>query len=133
MDSAELKKCDLPPLPQGKSIVAVFADFLSYLFQCVRQYIHETHANGKNIWITSQEEIEFVLTHPNGWEGLQQDKMRKAATMAGLVPNTPSGRSRIHFLSEGEADLNFCVRSGLTTDSISVCMTYLTIKFLIHG
>jgi hypothetical protein len=39
------------------------------------------------------------LSHPNGWEGVQQEQTRRAAIMAGLVPNTGTGSSRIRFVT----------------------------------
>ncbi|KAH9852621.1 hypothetical protein C2E23DRAFT_868473 [Lenzites betulinus] len=117
--ASEISQCDLPALPEGKTILDVFADFLRYLFDCTRQYINDTHANGKTIWHSVTDRIEFVLSHPNGWEGLQQSKMRRAAVLAGLVPDTAEGRNRVRFVSEGEASLHYCARNGLTADSIS--------------
>lgn len=98
----------------------VFADFTRYLYECTQRYIKETHANGESLWSSVEDHIEFVLSHPNGWEGLQQGKMRQAAIMAGLVPDTPDGHARVHFVTEGEASLHFCIRSGLTADNIAV-------------
>ncbi|KAG6918266.1 hypothetical protein DXG01_015640 [Tephrocybe rancida] len=108
----------LPPLPKNKTVLDVFSDFLGYLHKCARNYIEETHANGSRLWSSFEQHIEFVLTHPNGWEGAQQAQMRRAAVRAGLVPNTNEGRSRIHFVTEGEASLHACVQSGLTTEAL---------------
>ncbi|KAF9812314.1 hypothetical protein IEO21_06256 [Rhodonia placenta] len=116
--SEDAIKARVPPLPLNKSVVDVFADFLRYLFACARRYITESHGNGESLWKSVENNIEFVLTHPNGWEGNQQAKMRRAAIMAGLVPDTATGHSRVHFVSEGEASLHFCVRSGLATETI---------------
>ncbi|KAI0668088.1 hypothetical protein C8Q78DRAFT_1048352 [Trametes maxima] len=44
--------------------------------------------------------------------------MRQAAVMAGLVPDTPAGHARVHFVTEGEASLNFCIRNGLTDELV---------------
>lgn len=111
----------IPPLPKGKAVVDVFADFLGYLHQCARMYIEETHANGADLWRSLETRTEFVLTHPNGWEGGQQGLMRKAAILAGLIPDTDDGRFRLSFVTEGEASLHFCIQSGLTTRAIQVC------------
>ncbi|KAL1941029.1 hypothetical protein VTO73DRAFT_7665 [Trametes versicolor] len=119
LDSDEIKRRDLPPLPEGKGVLDVFADFTRYLYECTQRYIKETHANGESLWSSVEDHIEFVLSHPNGWEGLQQGKMRQAAIMAGLVPDTPDGHARVHFVTEGEASLHFCIRSGLTADNIA--------------
>ena len=120
LDSGAISKKDLPSLPRNKTGIAVFADFLGYLFAFIGRYIRETHGNGESVWNSVKDHIEFVLTHPNGWEGLQQSKMRQAAVLAGLVPDTNAGYSRIHFVTEGEASLNFCVNNGLTTDTMRV-------------
>ncbi|KAI8977711.1 hypothetical protein BD414DRAFT_538976 [Trametes punicea] len=119
LDSEGIWRLDLPPLPAGKSVTDVFADFMRYLFACTERYITQTHANGESLWSSVKDRFEFVLSHPNGWEGLQQGKMRQAALMAGLIPDTPGGHERVHFVTEGEASLHFCIRSGLTADIIT--------------
>nr|GAT52799.1 predicted protein [Mycena chlorophos] len=110
---------DLPPLPVGKSTTNIFADFLGYLLKCARTYIGEHYPSGDALWITLEDTMEFVLTHPNGWGGAQQADLRLAAVVAGLVPDTPSGRNRIRFVTEGEASLNFCIMNGLGTDPLN--------------
>ena len=99
----------------------VFADFLQYLFTCTRRYISETHGHGDTLWASFEDRIEFILSHPNGWEGFQQGKMRDAAIAAGLIPDTPAGRARVQFVTEGEASFNFCIRNGLADDVLQVC------------
>ena len=115
----------IPPLPQGKSAIDVFADFLRYLHRCARTFIEETHANGVELWRSLKDRIEFVLTHPNGWEGAQQSMMRIAAVQAGLISEGYSltesvDNCNLSFVTEGEASLHFCVQSGLTSDAIKV-------------
>lgn len=112
---------NLRPLPLGKKVVDVFADFLSYLFRCTRTYIAETYPNGERLLNSLADRIEFVLPHPNGWEGLQQGKMRDAAIKAGLIPDTAAGHARVRFVTEGEASLNFCIQNGFTEDAFEVC------------
>ena len=77
----------------------------------------DTHSNGPDLWNSVKSHIEFVPSHPNGWEGTQQSEMRRAAVLAGLVPDNASGRSRLSFVTEGEASLHFSVHNILwTTD-----------------
>jgi len=78
---------DIPPLPLNKTVVEVFADFLGYLLQCASSYIQDTHVNGRDLWNSVKFDIHFVLSHPNGWEGAQQNEMRQAAVLAKLIPN----------------------------------------------
>ena len=109
-----------PELPKGKTVIDVFSDFLNYLFKCARQYIIETHPSGASLWSSVEDQIDVILSHPNGWEGLQQSKMRRAAVRAGLIPDTPMGHQRVHFVTEGEASLNYCLDNGLASDAVKV-------------
>ena len=111
---------NIPPLPQNKTVVQVFGDFLRYLYDCTRTYIEETHATGIELWESLQGQVDFVLTHPNGWEGPQQDQMRRAAIHGGLIPDTPEGRSRVQFVTEGEASLHYCIGNNYASDVIQV-------------
>lgn len=104
----------------NKSALEVFADFLRYLYQCTISYIQETHANGKLLWDSVKNQTEFILSHPNGWEGAQQAKMRQAAILAGLVPDSPLGMARIRLVTEGEASLHFCISKGVASDAVKV-------------
>jgi hypothetical protein len=110
----------LGPLPKRKTAVHVFGDFLAYLYRCTRNFITDTHANGGILWNQVESDIQFVLSHPNGWEGAQQSKMRRAAIYGGLIPDTNEGKARIRFVTEGEASLHACVLNGLAADVLSV-------------
>jgi hypothetical protein len=118
--SSHINDHDLPPLPPNITPIRAFADFLRYLYQCASTYIQTTHASGKDLWNSVKTRTEFVLSHPNGWEGAQQNQMRQAAVLAGLIPDTQAGHARIQLVTEGEASLHFCVRNGLATDAIKV-------------
>ncbi|KAF8815528.1 hypothetical protein BYT27DRAFT_7249056 [Phlegmacium glaucopus] len=93
--------------------------------QAIREGIDEEAEDGK--WtkaeckgsnsINLESCTEFVLTHPNGWEGAQQSQLRAAAVMAGLISDEV-GHSRLSFVTEGEASLHFCVQNGLVNDAI---------------
>ena len=120
MQTAHISE-QLPPLPPQKKIIDVFADFFKYLFQCAASYIQETHANGRTLWNSLEDDIHFVLSHPNGWEGPQQSQMRQAAIIAGLIPDNTRGRSRVSFVTEGEASLHFSIENGLPADAMEVC------------
>ena len=110
----------LPPLPPNKEAVDILGDYLKYLYTCSRTYIQESHANGIDLWNSVVNDIHFVLSHPNGWEGIQQSRMRKAALLAGLVPDAEAGLARISFVTEGEASLHFAINHGLPPEASSV-------------
>ena len=100
------------PLPESKNAVEVFADFLQYLFRCSRTYIEEVHAIGDNWWGSMEDTIDFVLSHPNGWEGAQQEQMRRAAVLAGLVPDDRRARHACHLLLRERLVSIFASRMG---------------------
>ncbi|KAF8655628.1 hypothetical protein AX16_002982 [Volvariella volvacea WC 439] len=101
---------DIPPLPPNKAVTMVLSDFLHYIVECTRQFIIDSHVNGTVIWESPKE---FILTHPNGWGGPQQFQMREAAVMGGIVPDSQDGRDSIHFLTEGEACLHYCIANNI--------------------
>jgi hypothetical protein len=99
---------------------------MGYLFKCAKAYVEDTH--GSIVWNSVKDNIMYVLTHPNGWGGPQQAQMRDAAVRAELIPDTPEGRERVTFVTEGEASLHFCLSNGLAIHaddvrSISVSLT----------
>ena len=101
----EMKEQMSTELPKGKTIVDVFADFMRYLFDSMKTLFIDTEPKG---WGSVSDNIVLVLTHPNGWGGPEQAKLRTAAVRAGIVPDTPAGRSSVLFVTEGEASFNFC-------------------------
>ena len=107
-------------LPKGKTIIDVFADFMRYLYDSTEALFKSSEPNVKWDSITT---IELVLTHPNGWRGLQQRQLRTAAVKAGLIQDTPADHARIHFVSEGEASFNFCATNTQAGENLKVCHT----------
>ena len=110
-------------LPRGKTTIDVFADFMRYLFDSTEALFKSSEPNIR--W-DSISIIELVLTHPNGWRGPQQSQLRTAAVRAGIVPDTPAGRSHVHFVTEGEASFSFCATHTKTGESLKVCRTVPT-------
>ncbi|KAK7472143.1 hypothetical protein VKT23_000265 [Stygiomarasmius scandens] len=110
------------PLPPNKTAVTVFADFLCYLVECAKSFIIQSMPNGASFWESVEERIQFVLSHPNGWEGAQQSQMRRAAIQAGLIADSMKDRDRVQFVTEGEASLHYCLNNGCdaSTDGIIV-------------
>ncbi|KAG2129635.1 hypothetical protein DEU56DRAFT_741267 [Suillus clintonianus] len=113
--SSHIWQDNIPSLPRGKSAVEVLADFIRYLFQCARTYIQESHLN---FWRSVENPIEFVFTHPNGWEGQQQQQIRRAVELGGLI-SSEDEQSHVHLLTEGEASLHFCVIGAVASHKFS--------------
>ena len=117
----------IPPLPPNKTVVQVFADFLAYMLKCASSYIQDTHVNGSRLWNSVKDDIHYILSHPNGWEGTEQNQMRQAAVLAGLIPDTSTGHSRVDFVSEGEASLHFVIQNGVLADAMQVSTSLLSV------
>ena len=118
--SAPMKEQMSTQLPRGKTIVDVFADFIAYLFDSAKALFIASEPNGQLRWDSVSNNIELVLTHPNGWGGPQQAQLRTAAIRAGVVPDTPAGRSSVHFVTEGEASFNFCATNTQAGNDLKV-------------
>ena len=100
----------------------MFSDFLGYLLRCTQAYIRDHHPQG--FWESLEGNIDYVLSHPNGWEGSEQSLMRQAAVLAGLVQNVSessieaSSGGKLTFVSEGEASLHFAIEHGILGDTL---------------
>ena len=106
---AALKNQMSTDFPMGKTIIDIFSDFIRYLFDSTKELFISSDQNGGHRWNSASGNVELVLTHPNGWAGPQQSQLRTAAVRANIVPDTPEGHARVHFVTEGEASFNFCV------------------------
>jgi len=129
MASNHVTDQDIPPLPPNKTAIQILTDFMGYLFQCTKTYIQETHASGHAMWESFEDNIDFVLSHPNGWEGPQQTQIRRAAVLAGLVPDSPEGQARIRLVTEGEASLHFCLTTEKTAGAFKVACELMLDRF----
>ena len=98
---------------------------MRYLFDSAREIFKASEPNGEIRWNSIASSVELVLTHPNGWGGPQQVKMRNAAVRAGIVSDTPAGHNSVHFVSEGEASFSFCASHTLAGENMKVCCTVL--------
>jgi hypothetical protein len=108
----------IPDLPQCKTPLVIYADYLRYLHECTLTYITQTHGNSSRILREIGEHVVFIISHPNGWEGAQQSRLREAAVLAGLVEE--AGDPRIHFVTEGEAGLHFCLQHDRAAGTLGV-------------
>ena len=124
--SAAMKDQMSTQLPKDKTIIDVFADFMGYLFDSTKTLFKASESNGQLRWDSVSNNIELVLTHPNGWGGPQQAQLRTAAVRACIVPDTPAGRSSVHFVTEGEASFNFCATHTQTGKNLKVRHTALS-------
>ena len=130
---AALKKQMGSELPKGKTIVDVFSDFMRYLFDSTKAFYTSAEPDGEARWNSVSSNIELVLTHPNGWGGPQQSQLRTAAVRANIVPDTPEGYGRVHFVSEGEASFNFCATHTQVGEGVKVRHSLCHLPLILHG
>lgn len=89
----------------------IYADFLRYLIAHTRAFFEDRTPNGRNIWLNLIHCADFVIAHPNGWGLKEQGVLRRAAIQADLVrPN--DAEARVHFVTEAEASVHFCVANA---------------------
>jgi len=113
------KKRMTPDLPKGKSLQDIFADFIRYLFDSAKAYIQECEQMGELLWESLEHNIDLILTHPNGWEGREQEFLRKSVVRASVFTEKEA-LSRVSFITEGEANFNFCVANTKSGELLEV-------------
>ena len=128
INSNILKIEDLPP---SKTAVGVMGDFLGYLYRETLKFIESHHTDGESIIRQTKSRVTFILTHPNGWAGPPQRSLLEAAIHGGLIEDTPSGRSRIEFVSEGKANAFACLSSQLCLPNLEA--SNINIDSLVTG
>jgi hypothetical protein len=94
---------------------------MRYLLDCTKRYFVEHIMNGRRKWSALLPTAQFILSHPNGWGGKQQSKLRKIAVRAGLIKDTITDRARVHFVTEGEASVHYCLLQNLVEETTLVC------------
>ncbi|KDQ52365.1 hypothetical protein JAAARDRAFT_198283 [Jaapia argillacea MUCL 33604] len=109
MKSAWISDTSIPALPPGKTAVDVLSVIFEYLYRCARKYIRASEPNGPAILETLEDNIDFILSHPNQWGSQEEADMHRAAITAGLVPDTKEGHVRLHLVTEGVANLHYCL------------------------
>lgn len=121
---------ELGSLPPSMSATKVMGDFLHYLFEETIKYIKTSHTDGEDLLREVSGRETFILSHPNGWVGLPQQRMREAAILGGLIGGSVSERSRVKFVSEGEASALACLAGGLCPSNLQVRIINLIISFI---
>jgi hypothetical protein len=106
-------------LPKDKHLKDVFADFVRYLYDSTKAFIHESEPMGKELWEKVQSNIDIIFSHPNGWEGREQEFLRKSLVQASVLTEEES-LSRVSFVTEGEATFNYCILNAQSKELLTV-------------
>jgi len=116
-----------PALPKGKSLQDIFADFIRYLFDSTEAFIQEHEPMGDILWRNFEQNIDLILSHPNGWEGHEQEFLRKSVVQASVFTEKEA-LSRVSFVTEGEATFNFCVSNTKSGELLEVSSFRSTLR-----
>jgi hypothetical protein len=105
-----LSSIEIPPLPDGVTLLDVYSDFLGYLYKTTRSFFQENNPNGNVIWARLENKFTLVLCTPNGWDSDQQAFLRKAIIKARIM-TSPAAESqgRLDFVTEGEASVHYAL------------------------
>ncbi|KAF8336893.1 uncharacterized protein EI90DRAFT_3013883 [Cantharellus anzutake] len=95
-------------LPEGVPLSAMYRDFFGYLIKHTQDTFEERVLDGARVWKLHFPTADVVVAHPNGWGPREQEFMRRAAVAANIVPQSQS-RTRIFFVTEGEASVHYCM------------------------
>lgn len=98
---------------------------MNYLFTQTRESFILRILDGQRTWTALQNNIEFVIAHPNGWDIREQGILRNAAVDARLVPSLYVAQEKIHFVSEAEASVHFVLTHGDLENRLLVRVVYL--------
>jgi hypothetical protein len=99
---------NISALPAGVPLSQVYADFLRYLLQHTQQFFEDSIFEGKAIWQNHKPNMDLIIAHPNGWGIREQTFLRTAAVAAGFT-STDKALKQVHFVTEAEASVHFCM------------------------
>ena len=74
---------------------------------------------GEVVWESLEHNIDLILSHPNGWEGREQEFLRKSVVQASVFTEEEA-LSRVSFVTEGEATFDFCVTNTKSGELLEV-------------
>lgn len=109
---------------------------MKYLLKQTEAFFKKKIVSGGTIWTDLINDADFVLACPNAWGPKQHHTLRQAALLAGLS-NDDNSSTRIHFVSEAEAAVHFCltrdhVRVALKVCTWAICYLYLSLINIRH-
>ncbi|KAG8809988.1 hypothetical protein FRC19_004859, partial [Serendipita sp. 401] len=110
--SAPSSTIEIPPLPTGVSLLQVYSTFLRFMYQSTSEFFEETTPGGSNIWQRLEPHATLVFAVPNGWDLVQQNILKQAALMAGIVRSEGDAALRMEFVTESEASVQYILRKS---------------------
>lgn len=105
LDESSSRTVDLPPLPEGLTIIKVLADYLSKIYEHVISEMRHTLGE----YLVKKEHMRFCITVPAVWTEKAKIMMREAIIMGGIVA-LDDPQDRVMLVSEPEAAALYCAR-----------------------
>ncbi|KAL8292579.1 hypothetical protein RQP46_001191 [Phenoliferia psychrophenolica] len=107
-------RLSLPSLPARLDIIAVYTDFIHYLYNNTQQWYEENIPNGRSVWNKLAPQAAIVFATPDGWTDQQQAGIRAAFRQAGILSHNDSegSNSRLQFIHESEASVHWCLSNS---------------------
>ncbi|KDR77739.1 hypothetical protein GALMADRAFT_138793 [Galerina marginata CBS 339.88] len=87
-------KPDFLPLPLGKSLTAILADFFRYLFDTTVDYLRNSASKADLDHVLRHESIEFVLAHPSSYK-IEQRRIIHAGVVQSVRTWAAEARRRV--------------------------------------
>ncbi|QRV90326.1 heat shock protein 70 kDa 12A [Ceratobasidium sp. AG-Ba] len=95
---------NLEGLPKDLKIEKVYADMIRYMLNHTRDFFNQR--NNAVRWEHLAPNMSLVIAHPNGWGLKEQDRLRHAVALSGVM-NETEVRRRVHFVPEAEAAVHY--------------------------
>jgi hypothetical protein len=77
---------------------------MRYMFGHTRDFF--TQRYGAGVWEELRAIMTLVVAHPNGWGVKEQDRLRHAVVLSGII-NVSDVQQRVHFVPEAEASVHY--------------------------
>ncbi|QRV90341.1 heat shock protein 70 kDa 12A [Ceratobasidium sp. AG-Ba] len=91
-------------LPSGLRLEKVYADMISYMLNHTREFFNQRNSVIK--WEQLAPTMNLVMAHPNGWGLREQDRLRQAIVLSGVMDDSEA-RRRVYFVPEAEAAVHY--------------------------
>ena len=107
-------RTNLPPLPAGKSVIDVAADYLFKLRQAMCNYFN---MNLGDVFISEERYIQYCFSIPTIWNDAGKAALRQAIIQAGFIPSVDN--RRLSLIAESEATVIYYATAGAVKLSLN--------------
>ncbi|QRV90325.1 heat shock protein 70 kDa 12A [Ceratobasidium sp. AG-Ba] len=95
---------NLEGLPRALTVEKVYADMIRYMLDHTRDFFNQRNTTAR--WEQLAPNMTLVIAHPNGWGLKEQDRLRYAVALSGVMSEAEV-RRRVYFVPEAEAAVHY--------------------------